>query len=69
MYEKPQYFTKNGYKRLDKNPHKDNAPTFKLIPRKKTPAQLQIQKKGIKISDKTAKMIAMALKGMLKDGK
>jgi hypothetical protein len=69
MYEKPQYLTKDGYKRLDKNPHKDNAPTFKLIPRKKTPAQLQIQKKGIKISDQTAKMIAMALKGMLKDSK
>ena len=70
MYEKPQYLTKDGYKRLDKNPHKGDAPIYKLVPKKKTPAQLQkVQNKGIKISDSTAKMIAMALKGMLKDGK
>ena len=70
MYEKPQYLTKDGYKRLDKNPHKNNAPTYKLVPKKKTPAPLpKVPKKGIKISDATAKMIAMALKDMLKEKK
>jgi hypothetical protein len=70
MYEKPQYLTKDGYKRLDKNPYKKDSPTYSLVPKKKTAAQLpKVPNKGIKISDKTAKMIAMALKDMLKDSK
>jgi hypothetical protein len=69
MYEKPQYLTKDGYKRLDKNPHRDDAPTFKLVPKKKTVVKAQLPGKGIKISDKTAKMIAMVLKEMLKEPK
>jgi hypothetical protein len=67
MYEKPQYFTKNGYKRLDKNPHRDDAPSFKLIPKKKSAAKAQVPKKGIKLSDNAAKMIALVLKDMLKE--
>jgi hypothetical protein len=71
MYEKPQYLTKDGYKRLDKNPHRDDAPTFKLVPKKKSVISIksQIPQKGIKLSDKAAKMIAMVLKEMLKDPK
>jgi hypothetical protein len=72
MYEKPQYLTKDGFKRLDKNPHKGNAPTYKLVPKKKTSVQLQppkVPNNGIKISDKTAKIIAMAFKDMLKEKK
>jgi hypothetical protein len=66
MYEKPQYLTKDGYKRLDKNPHREDAPAFKLVPRKKSVVKAHLSGKGIKISDKTAKMIAMAFKEMLK---
>jgi len=69
MYEKPQYLTKDGYKRLDKNPHRNDAPTFKLVPKKKTTSNLPVPTKGIKISDKAAKMIAMVLKDMLKEQK
>jgi hypothetical protein len=72
MYEKPQYFTKDGYKRLDKNPHRDDAPTFKLVPKKKALIKASLPqgpRKGIKLSDNAAKMIAMALKEMLKDPK
>jgi hypothetical protein len=69
MYEKPQYFTKDGYKRLNKNPHRDDAPTLKLIPKKKPAASAQLPSKGIKLSDKSAKMIALALKEMLREPK
>ncbi len=67
MYEKPQYLTKDGFKRLAKNPHGDDVPKFKPVPGKKSVVKTRLSGKGIKISDKTAKMIAMALKEMLKD--
>jgi hypothetical protein len=67
MNEKPQYLTKNSYKRLDKNPHRDDAPSFKLIPKKKSVAKARLPGKGVKLSDNAAKMIAMVLKDMLKE--
>jgi hypothetical protein len=72
MYEKPQYLTKDGYKRLGKNPNKDGAHPLVL---KKTKAQtvreiqMRIPYKGKGISEQAAKLIAMALKDMLKDKK
>jgi hypothetical protein len=69
MYEKPQYLTRDGYKRLDKNPHRDDAPVFKLVPKKKAIQSVAVQRKGIKLSDKAAKMIATVLKDMLKEQK
>jgi hypothetical protein len=67
MYEKPQYMTGNGFKRLDKNPHKDNTTTYKLIPPKPVlPVRVQRAQKGIHLTDEAAKAIAMAIKGMLK---
>jgi hypothetical protein len=70
MYEKPQYLTKDGYKRLGKNPCKNGA-----VPVKKTKAealkeiQRRIPYKGKGISEQAAKLIALALKDMLKESK
>jgi hypothetical protein len=59
MYEKPQYFTKNGFKRLEKNPYKDGN--------LKISQKSSLIKKGPIISEKTAKIIAQAIKSMLKE--
>jgi hypothetical protein len=71
MYEKPQYFTKDGFKRLAKNPHKDGGKSLTSLVQK--PKQLSSQalllKKNLKgpgISDDAALLIANVLKGMLK---
>ena len=71
MYEKPQYFTKDGFKRLAKNPHKDSGKS--LAPLVQKPKQLSSQAllrgrniKGPGISDDAARLIANVLKGMLK---
>ncbi len=68
MYEKPQYLTGDGFKRLDKNPHKDRSITYKLIPKKTSVPAISAQRpqKGIHLSEEAAKAIAMAIKGMLK---
>lgn len=75
MYEKPQYFTPDGFKRCAKNPHKDKGqsivplrgnmkqPTSKALHLKKN---LKSPLKGPGISDEAARLIAGVLKGMLK---
>jgi hypothetical protein len=69
MFEKPQYFTKDGFKRLSKNPY-GNAETlrqFALLKKKKTAEAMAGRKsgQGLGISDEAAKLIAGVLKGML----
>jgi 3-deoxy-D-arabino-heptulosonate 7-phosphate (DAHP) synthase len=66
MFEKPQYLTKNGYKRLDKNPHKDGADSSRPPLKMSKEVFAKIPAAGKPISDKAAKMIAMVLKDMLK---
>jgi hypothetical protein len=68
MYEKPQYLTKNGYKRLNKNPCKNGVlPVNKTAMDGLSQIKRKIPSKGKGISDEAAKMIAIAFKGMLKD--
>jgi hypothetical protein len=76
MYETPQYLTPGGYKRLPKNPYKKKLEELqaKLIDdpaqKKKLPTGLvlgKIKKRPqLELSDAAAKLIAQALKGMLK---
>lgn len=72
MYEKPQYLTPDGYRRKAKNPNKKKA-VKKVLTTKKgfsankilTPGKLTNQaQKGI--SKEAAKLIAEAIKGMLR---
>jgi hypothetical protein len=76
MFEKPQYFTKDGFKRCAKNPYKNQ--TQSLVPlgdkkMKQLPSKAILHKKNLKgplkgpgISDEAARLIAGVLKGMLK---
>jgi hypothetical protein len=77
MYEKPQYITPDGYRRSSKNPYKKKV-VKKAV--RKTPAgknsQLSRKMLSVKqfqkdaqrgISKEAAKLIAQALKGMLKE--
>jgi hypothetical protein len=74
MYEKPQYFTKDGFKRLSKNPHKDGQSLVPLGDKtKQISSKVLLYKKNLKgplkgagISDEAARLIAGVLKGMLK---
>jgi hypothetical protein len=73
MYEKPQYFTKDGFRRLDRNPY--SSPELEhqlaLIRKKKAALKsagtLQLKNKKPAISDEAATLIAGVLKGMLKN--
>jgi hypothetical protein len=70
MYEKPQYLTPDGYRRAATNPFKsagagNNARPF-LPAVKSGTGKPGMPKKGIQISEETAKAIAMAIKGMLR---
>jgi len=71
MYEKPQYFTPDGFKRLSKNPYKDPELQRQLVVMAKRKAVLSADGKtlrktpGVTISDEAAKLIAGVLKGML----
>jgi|WetSurMetagenome_2_1015567.scaffolds.fasta_scaffold78101_2 hypothetical protein len=70
MYEKPQYFTPEGFKRLPKNPYSSKAMAEHLeLLRKKKRAmmtQLTVKKKpGITLSDEAAAAIAKVLSTML----
>jgi hypothetical protein len=69
MYEKPQYFTPDGFKRLSKNPCSDLTASQRLdLLKKKKLAALLMQPKnkgGITLSDEAAASIAKVLKGML----
>jgi len=75
MFEKPQYFTPDGFKRLAKNPYKDPREQARLDALKKKnailPAGARMLKKapGVTISDEAAKLIAGVLKGMLNNPK
>ena len=76
MYEKPQYLTPNGYRRKSKNPYKKKS-VKKLVrrasseknslPSKKMLSAKQFQRNAQRgISEEAAKLIAQAIKGMLK---
>lgn len=75
MYEKPQYFTPDGFKRCAKNPHKGHWQS-PILPGEKTKqltSKVLLQNKNLRgplkgpgISDEAAKLIAGVLKGMLK---
>lgn len=67
MYNKPQYLTKDGYKRLDKNPCASGAPIKKTSATRIAEVQKRIPYKGKGISEEAAKLIAGVLKEMLKD--
>jgi hypothetical protein len=69
MYEKPQYFTKDGFKRCAKNPHKDQRQSMAPLgdQKKQLPLRILLHKKNnLGISDEAARLIAGVLKGMLK---
>ena len=67
MFEKPQYLTKDGYKRLDKNPYKKGSLPASTKDQKIRDVQRRIPYKGKGISEEAAKMIAGVLKEMLKE--
>jgi hypothetical protein len=71
MYEKPQYFTPDGYKRLSKNPYSDPKIAYRLelLKKRKRAELLKVTEinKGITISDEAAANIAKVLKQMLND--
>ena len=58
MFEKPQYLTQNGLRRLSKAPFSDSVVKKKVMPGRKT--------KSMQISPEAAQLIASALKVMLK---
>ena len=72
MYEKPQYLTPDGYKRLPKNPFGEKNISKSISPRpdlQKEAEQRALLKKKIqsrKIDPKAAKLIAEAIKTMLR---
>jgi hypothetical protein len=69
MFEKPQYLTAHGYKRLDKNPcRKDSLPATTKAQKIRN-VQARIPHKGKGLSEEAAKMIAGVLKEMLKEKK
>lgn len=80
MYEKPQYLTPSGYKRLDKNPYSNPLLLKKILQEKKLTQQneknvnskriLSAQnrlgsQKRVQISDQAAKLIALAIRDLL----
>ncbi len=72
MYEKPQYLTPGGLRRLRANPHQEATQKIvqaPILPKSTAPLlpirPMQHKQKGIKISDEAAKLIAEALKTML----
>ncbi|MDD5675136.1 MAG: hypothetical protein PHC61_13285 [Chitinivibrionales bacterium] len=73
MYEKPQYLTNKGYKRLDKNPYTGKGAAQLKALQAKTKADNAMLTKaqpgasGRSISPKAAMLIASALKVMLKE--
>jgi len=77
MYEKPQYLTPDGYRRSKKNPYQRKcvkevirkAPTEKKsLSSQKMLSAKQFQRNAQRgISKEAAKLIAQALKGMLKE--
>ncbi len=65
MFEKPQYMTPEGFKRLAKNPYSDRLIAKRLLMLKKKRSGLLDKKGGGAVSDDAAKLIAEALKGLL----
>jgi mRNA-degrading endonuclease toxin of MazEF toxin-antitoxin module len=67
MFEKPQYFTKDGFRRLSKNPHSDGGLQRQsaLAKQIKSAAVARQVHKVTGISDEAARLIAGVLKGML----
>lgn len=73
MFEKPQYLTPGGYRRKSKNPNKKKI--LKKVPLEKNRASQNeifsakhFQKNAQRgISEEAAKLIAQAIKGMLRE--
>ena len=73
MYEKPQYLTPDGYRRMKSNPYTSGKQPAKLSPyqqlqqkKKELRARKPLAKKASpKISEQTARLIAEAIKNML----
>jgi hypothetical protein len=71
MYEKPQYWTPQGFKRLAKNPFKDGkiVPVLKKSPDSPADAfaltRKPRKKQQFTLTDEAAKQIADVLRGML----
>lgn len=76
MYETPQYLTPGGYKRLPKNPYRKKLEELqaKLVDDPAQKKKLLIgrvpgakkKRPQLELSDEAAKLIAQALKGLLK---
>jgi hypothetical protein len=64
MNDGPQYITPKGFKRSAKNPTKKKSE--KLLPQKILPGEGILMREGRGISKEAAKLIAEAIKGMLK---
>ena len=74
MYEKPQFLTPDGYRRRSKNPYKrkvtkKNSPALGRGPsHDKILSSKQFQRNAQRgVSKEAAKLIAQALRGMLKE--
>ena len=73
MYEKPQYLTPEGYRRRSKNPYKKKilkkaSPAKKRISPNKFLSLKEFNKNAQRgISDEAAKLIAQAIKGLLRE--
>jgi hypothetical protein len=66
MHENPLYLTPNGYKRLPKNPYATKASTAEAKELLAKRAALKKMKDGRGISEEAAKVLATAIKGILK---
>lgn len=67
MFEKPQYRTPKGFKRTLKNPSMKKGSKSVLPIKANLPSKVKLfNREGRGISKEAAKLIAQALKGMLK---
>ena len=67
MYDKPQYITADGFRRTNSNPSfaSRRAAALNILEQKKKLADMKARS-GRGISPEAAKLIAMAIKDMLK---
>jgi hypothetical protein len=66
MYEKPQYFTSEGFIRAKKNPYGSKASIAEAKALLAKRAALKKQRDSRTISDEAAKALAEAIKGVMK---
>jgi hypothetical protein len=70
MYEHPQYFTKNGFKRLPKNPYSDNKTAMQISRFQEKARAVSLSRSIARtndfcMSEEAAQLIAKVIKGML----